>query len=204
MHIKRPILKPCDKDKFELVHEYEIEICKTQNKNAKVLRDDDLDCDVFLDLDKQNKQNKNVNREVLQGLGEAVFDFQAERTLSFVSIANQETTKHKTARQAGLNKEKITIPKGYKTNGADIPRLFWAIYPPNSPEYLSAVVVHDYLCDEAEKIYKLGFKPKAKERFKFADVVLKQMLLELGCSKLKANIFYYACRAYHKIKYKEY
>ncbi|MGH1600833.1 DUF1353 domain-containing protein [Campylobacter majalis] len=95
----------------------------------------------------------------------------------------------------------ITIKAGYKTNGADIPRLFWCIFPPNSPEYLSAVVVHDYLCDEAEKIYKLGFKPKAREKFKFADEILQEMMLNLGCNRLKVSCFYYACRAWHKIRY---
>lgn len=97
--------------------------------------------------------------------------------------------------------KEITIKAGYKTNGADIPRLFWAVFPPNSPEYLSAVVMHDWLCDEAERIYKLNFKPKAKERFKFADKTLREMMLNLGCNRLKTNIFYYACRAWHRLKY---
>ncbi|CAD7289586.1 hypothetical protein LMG7974_01663 [Campylobacter majalis] len=180
MHIKRPILKPYDKDKFELVQDYEIEIsiCKTQNKNAKALHDDDLDCDIFLDLDKADEQ--------VQG--------------SVYNIRNRSTKRNLTPYKL----KSITIPKGYKTNGADIPRLFWCIFPPNSPEYLSAVIVHDYLCDEAEKIYKLGFKPKARERFKFADVVLKEMMSAIGCNRLKTNIFYYACRVYHKLRYKEY
>ncbi|MGG7049265.1 MULTISPECIES: DUF1353 domain-containing protein, partial [unclassified Campylobacter] len=72
---------------------------------------------------------------------------------------------------------------------------------PNSPEYLSAVVVHDYLCDEAENIYKLGFKPKARDKFKFADEILQEMMSALGCNRLKTNIFYYACRVWHKLRY---
>lgn len=81
----------------------------------------------------------------------------------------------------------IVVPKGYKTNGANIPRLFWSIYPPNSPEYLSAAVIHDWLCD--------------LEEYNRADDTLLEMMLELNCSKFKANVFYYCCKIYHRIKY---
>lgn len=109
MEIKRPILKPFDKDKFELVEAY---------------------------------QYKN-----------------------------------------------ILVPKGYKTNGANIPRLFWCIFAPNSPEYLSAVILHDYLCD--------------KEKYILADNILFDAMSALGVKKWKIYLFYYSCRIYHKIKYKE-
>lgn len=81
----------------------------------------------------------------------------------------------------------ILVNVGYKTNGADIPRIFWSIFPPNSPEYLSAIIVHDYLCD--------------KSSYKLADAVLKTMMSELGVAKWKVYAFYFACRLYHKIKY---
>ncbi|MDL0088172.1 DUF1353 domain-containing protein [Campylobacter gastrosuis] len=81
----------------------------------------------------------------------------------------------------------IIVPAGYKTNGANVPRLLWSIYPPNSPEYLSAVVIHDYLCD--------------KEEYKKADEILKKMMTELGVAKWKIYAFYYACRVYHLIRY---
>lgn len=83
----------------------------------------------------------------------------------------------------------ITIPAGYKTNGANVPRMFWSVFPPNSPEYLSAVIMHDYLCD--------------KEQYKLADKTLKEMMSALGVSKLKVYIFYYSCRVYHKLRYGE-
>ena len=81
----------------------------------------------------------------------------------------------------------IKIPAGYKTNGADIPRIFWSVFPPNSPEYLSAIVVHDWLCD--------------LEKYKQADEILKEMMGVLGVAKWKVYAFYFACRLYHKIKY---
>ncbi|PPB63547.1 DUF1353 domain-containing protein [Campylobacter hyointestinalis] len=109
--IKRPILKPCSKDRFELVHKYEY---------------------------------------------------------------------------GALN-----VPKGYQTNGANIPRIFWSIFPPNSPEYISAVVVHDYLCENA----------KSKADYKNADKMLYEMMIALEVPKWKCRVFYLACRAYHKIRY---
>lgn len=53
----------------------------------------------------------------------------------------------------------VVVPKGYETNGADIPRLFWSWVPPFKPKYLPAVVVHDYLCElkeynKADKYFK--------------------------------------------------
>lgn len=86
----------------------------------------------------------------------------------------------------------INVPQGYKTNGANIPRLLWSIYPPNSPEYLSAVVVHDYLCDEA----------RSYEDYVLADKVFFIALKELDVSNFKSALFYNSCRFYHFLKYK--
>lgn len=85
----------------------------------------------------------------------------------------------------------ITVPKEFKTNGANIPRIFWSIFPPNSPEYISAVVIHDYLCDEA----------KSKADYKYADKMLYEVMISLEVAKWKCKVFYLACRAYHKIRY---
>lgn len=40
----------------------------------------------------------------------------------------------------------ITVPAGYDTDFASVPRLFWRILPPHGP-YVPAAVVHDWLCD---------------------------------------------------------
>lgn len=45
----------------------------------------------------------------------------------------------------------------------------------NSPEYLSAIVVHDYLCD--------------LEEYKKADEYLKEMMSELNVAKWKSIYF---------------
>jgi hypothetical protein len=58
-----------------------------------------------------------------------------------------------------------SVPTGYKTNGADIPRAFWWFVPPFKPKYLPAVIMHDYLCDLKE--------------YELADNVFEEMLLEI-------------------------
>ena len=82
-----------------------------------------------------------------------------------------------------------TIPEGFVTNGANIPRIFWSIFPPNSPEYLSAVVIHDYMCKNV-KLY--GYEK--------ADRYLYEAMIEIGVSKWKAKLFYTCCKYYHKLK----
>ena len=91
-------------------------------------------------------------------------------------------------------KKYITIPKGYVTNGADIPRFFWRLFPPFSPEYLPAVIIHDFFCDEAEKLNN------SKELYKHADTLFKEALKALRVSSWKVTIFYNAVRLHHKIK----
>ena len=44
----------------------------------------------------------------------------------------------------------IKIKAGYATNGADIPRAFWFIVPPFKPAFLPAVLVHDFLIENAK------------------------------------------------------
>ena len=82
-----------------------------------------------------------------------------------------------------------TIHKGFVTNGADIPRIFWSIFPPDSPEYLSAVVLHDYLC---ANVSKYGYE--------MADKMFYVGMLDIGVAKWKAKLFYISCRIYHRFK----
>jgi hypothetical protein len=38
------------------------------------------------------------------------------------------------------------VPAGEQTDGASIPRVFWATHPPFTGTYRSAAVIHDYYC----------------------------------------------------------
>ena len=114
----------------------------------------------------------------------------------------------------------VCVPKGFVTNGADIPRVFWSIFPPNSPEYLSAVVLHDYMCANVGKnrgtpqsgalgVLK-GRSPSSQRRTSFvcedkysyemADRYFYEAMIEIGVAKWKAKLFYISCRIYHRFK----
>jgi len=87
-----------------------------------------------------------------------------------------------------LKYKDVVVPKGYETNGANIPRLFWAIYPPNKSDFLPAVIIHDYLCD--------------KEEYKKADDLFEECLRELEVKSFDIDVLVKSVRMYHKIKYK--
>jgi len=82
--------------------------------------------------------------------------------------------------------KEFVIPAGYKSNGANIPRLFWWFIPPFKPKYLPAVIAHDWLCD--------------KERYKEADEMFEKLLLEIEDS-FKTRVMIRAVKLYHKIFY---
>lgn len=63
----------------------------------------------------------------------------------------------------------ITVSKGYETNGADVPRIFWIFIPPFKPKFLPAVLVHDFLIATA----------KNKDDIKNANEYFKEILLEI-------------------------
>ena len=93
--------------------------------------------------------------------------------------------------------ETVLVYSGYETNGADIPRILWRIYPPFSPEYMPAVGIHDYLCDLADGKTD---KHERKMAFLFADKAFKDILQQLNVSKIKVFLFYNAVRLHHKLK----
>lgn len=86
---------------------------------------------------------------------------------------------------------KAEIPAGFKSNGADIPRFLWSLFPPYSPEYLTGAIIHDYLCANAKSLDdKLN-----------ADKSFYVILLDLGVNARKAWLFYAWCKIYHKLKW---
>lgn len=77
----------------------------------------------------------------------------------------------------------VTVPKGYKTNGADVPRIFWSFFPPYRSDYLPAVIVHDYLCDIGE--------------YKKADDYFESIMIELNIGKVTVFVMVGSVRIYH-------
>jgi hypothetical protein len=75
----------------------------------------------------------------------------------------------------------ITVPAGFETDFASIPRVLWSIYPP-AGKWGKAAVIHDYL-------YFTGMMPRAA-----ADQVFLDAMEDLGVPKLRRRVMYRAVR----------
>jgi hypothetical protein len=82
---------------------------------------------------------------------------------------------------------RVSVPRGFVTDFASVPRLFWPIFPP-SGKWNRAAVVHDYLCTT-----------KTCSRF-MADAVFREAMRELGVPRWRRVLMYYAVRAYSIMK----
>ena len=81
------------------------------------------------------------------------------------------------------SKEVVTVPIGFLTDFASVPRIFWAILPPDG-EYTQAAVVHDYLYNS--RIYNR----------KKSDSIFIEAMKVLGVSLWKRRIMYRAVRMF--------
>ena len=86
-----------------------------------------------------------------------------------------------------FNYKHIRVPKGYKTNGANIPRLFWVLIPPFRPNLIPAIFVHDFLTDA--------------EQYKEADRLFKLMLEDMEVNKVERRVLVGSVEAYHWVRY---
>jgi len=83
------------------------------------------------------------------------------------------------------DKYRITVKAGFSTDGASIPRVMWSVI--SSPFYgpiIYGAIVHD------------GLYTAMKLSRKESDELLKEMTLESGYSKVKAELVYNAVRAF--------
>jgi len=74
----------------------------------------------------------------------------------------------------------IVVPKGFLTDFASIPKLFWYVLPPYSKEYGKAAVIHDYcyataICSRKE-----------------SDLIFLEGMEVLGAKRWKRKTMYYA------------
>ena len=75
----------------------------------------------------------------------------------------------------------IKVPKGFETDFASIPRIFWPILPPFG-RYTKAAIIHDYL-------YGL----EGCSRW-LADAIFREAMCQLGVPWYKRIPIYYAVR----------
>ena len=84
----------------------------------------------------------------------------------------------------------ITVPAGFETDGASVPRLFWPICPKFS-NYTNAAVVHDYL-------YFHRAVPGHFDEYDRADAdrIFLELMRELGVSRWQRWAMYSAVRMF--------
>ena len=100
-------------------------------------------------------------------------------------------------------KTRLKIPKGFRFDGASVPRFLWWWLPPIA-DYMPAVVVHDYLYQNGPKQLPYGvmewFSEKDGEWFnvwgvwkrKDVDILFRKMLKQCGIPGFKRRMMFYA------------
>ena len=102
--------------------------------------------------------------------------------MKYTDIKVQPLKNHKYKVLQEIRYKDVYVPAGYRTNGADIPRVFWWLFPPNDSDILPAVIVHDFLCD-AKKYHK-------------ADNYFLAIMVELKVNKIKRTLMYKSVSLY--------
>ncbi|ECI5749343.1 DUF1353 domain-containing protein, partial [Salmonella enterica subsp. enterica] len=86
------------------------------------------------------------------------------------------------------NSDIISVPAGFVTDLASVPRLFWTLLPPDG-KYAKAAIIHDYLYDNALRTKKE------------ADLIFLDGMTVLGVPKWKRTIMYWAVRLFGRGMY---
>ncbi len=83
----------------------------------------------------------------------------------------------------------VTVPEGFQTDLATVPRALWWLFPPADPEYAAAAVLHDYL---------YSWRSPDGEPFDraTADGIFLEAMLILGVPRWTALVMFVAVRLY--------
>lgn len=77
---------------------------------------------------------------------------------------------------------RFDIPKGYKWDGATIPKFFWRIVGSSTqPEFLIASCIHDVLCENHNLI---------DNNRNLSSLIFRELLIVAGVGKTKSQIMY--------------
>lgn len=88
----------------------------------------------------------------------------------------------------------ITVPAGFTTDGASVPRLLWGLFPPFGGDYDQAAVLHDYL-------YRTQFL--CLERV-VADALLCEAMKALGTGHFTRWAIFVGVRLWGWVTYRQY
>jgi hypothetical protein len=79
----------------------------------------------------------------------------------------------------------ITVPSGFVTDGASIPKIFWSILSPFG-DYFAAAVIHDYLySNNNDKFSRLQ-----------ADLIFKEAMFNLGVPWYRREVIFRAVHSF--------
>ena len=81
----------------------------------------------------------------------------------------------------------IHVPKGFVTDFASVPRLFWNVLAPTG-KHSFAAIVHDYL------YYRGEIEDGVPCTKAYADLVFREALREAGVNKVRRNLMYWAVK----------
>ena len=95
-------------------------------------------------------------------------------------------------------KKNLTIPKGFRYDGASVPRWLWSITGLSRDGiHRVAALVHDFLYENR------GFQENEKHEYwlsrKEVDDVFREMLIELGVADHRVFIAYWGARAFGRL-----
>ncbi|EBR9315657.1 DUF1353 domain-containing protein [Salmonella enterica] len=88
------------------------------------------------------------------------------------------------------NSDVISVPAGFVTDLASVPRIFWTLLPPDG-KYAKAAIIHDYLYDNALRTKKE------------ADLIFLDGMTVLGVPRWKRTIMYWAVRLFGRGMYEK-
>lgn len=81
----------------------------------------------------------------------------------------------------------LTVPAGFKSDGASVPRIFWRIvFPPGDSRALRAAIIHDYIY----RTHPAGWTKEA------ADELFYDLLIEDGIGEFSASLAYWGVRLF--------
>lgn len=81
----------------------------------------------------------------------------------------------------------LTVPAGFESDGASVPRFFWrVVFPPGDADALRAAILHDYIYREHPEGWTRGE----------ADRLFRDVLIADGVPGWRARLAYYAVRIF--------
>ena len=86
-----------------------------------------------------------------------------------------------------LRRNELTVPAGFKSDGASVPRFFWRlVFPPGDAQALEAAILHDW-------IYRAHPEGWTREE---ADQLFYKALVADGMSEWRATLAYLGVRLF--------